>query len=260
MRLPEAIDTPIRTLVCLFALTLGLGVLCVCATLNAVLFKAPQRVLQRWYWAFGRWFVLLGGTDLRVFGSDDLATDRPYVVVSNHESNWDPPMLVAALPRLIIRFVVKKELVEIPVFGRALKATGNVSVDRAHARGDVARIRSSMAARDPEVSILFFAEGTRSRDGRLRPFKKGAFATAASDGMAILPVAIAGTRWVWTPGRIRIRRGPVVVEVGEPITTDGAGSPDRDALRRETEEAVRKLRLSAYNRLKAEGAAVPPDL
>lgn len=259
MGILRGLETVLRAAVALVLLVAGLGFLCLGA-IACALRGGTQRQIHRWYRWFGRWFMFVGATDLRVYGADQVDLEQAYVVVSNHESNWDPPSLLAALPYLTIRFVVKRQLIGIPIFGRTLSLTGNVTVDRSRSRGDVDRLRSSMQGRDGTVSILFFAEGTRSRDGRLRAFKKGAFATALGAGIPILPIAIAGTRYVWTPGSLRIRRAPVVVEIGEPITVTKQDFEQRDALRLQTQEVVSKLRANAYARLTSEGHPRPPDL
>lgn len=259
MGILRGVDTVLRTAIAVPLLAVGLGALCLCA-IGTALLGQDQRKIHRWYRYFGRWFMFIGGTELRVHGADQIDPDQAYVIVANHESNWDPPALIAGLQQLIIRFVVKRQLIGIPIFGRTLSLTGNVTVDRSRSRGDVDRLRSSMQGRDSLVSILFFAEGTRSRDGRLTDFKKGAFATALAAGIPILPVAIAGTRYVWTPGSLRVRRAPVIIEVGEPILASEQDFEQRDALRRQTQEVVAKLRASAYASLVSEGYPKPPDL
>ena len=226
MGILRGLETVLRAAVALVLLVAGLGFLCLGA-IACALRGGTQRQIHRWYRWFGRWFMFVGATDLRVYGADQVDLEQAYVVVSNHESNWDPPSLLAALPYLTIRFVVKRQLIGIPSFGRTLSLTGNVTVDRSRSRGDVDRLRSSMQGRDGTVSILFFAEGTRSRDGRLRAFKKGA---------------------------------PVVVEIGEPITVTKQDFEQRDALRLQTQEVVSKLRANADARLTSEGHPRPPDL
>jgi 1-acyl-sn-glycerol-3-phosphate acyltransferase len=113
-----------------------------------------------------------------------------------------------------------------------------------------------MEALDPDVSIFFFAEGTRSRSGQLAPFKKGAFATAILHGLPILPLGIAGTRAIWQPGDPRVHKGCAVLEIGEPIPVDGLSLDDRSRLRDQVHEVVTKLRADARRRL----AGPAPDL
>jgi 1-acyl-sn-glycerol-3-phosphate acyltransferase len=250
VRLPEAIDTPLRTAACILILPFGL----ICASVLGMvlaLVGAPQRRVHIAYTGFARLCLRVGGTDLEVKGLDRLEPDQAYVVVSNHESNWDLPCIAAGLGQLIIRYVAKKQVIQIPIFGQALRLTGNVRVVRTQTEADIERIRKGMSHRAEEVSVLFFAEGTRSRDGALHPFKKGAFATAIGFGLPILPIAISGARPIWPKGKVRVRRGSVAIEVGEPISIDGLELDDRTALRDRTFDAVAELRAEARRRLRS---------
>jgi 1-acyl-sn-glycerol-3-phosphate acyltransferase len=211
---------------------------------------------MRTHWAyatFSRAFLWVAGTRLFVRGSEHADANAAYVVVSNHESNLDPFVLVHALPQLRLRFVVKRQIMQIPIFGHALKRTGNVTVHRTPGSGDIRRIENTMSAREPEVSLIFFAEGTRDREGAFRPFKKGAFVTAIHSGLPILPVALAGTFHSFPPERFVLRRAGVAVEVGAPIPTAGLGHTDRSALLTDVHKRVGELRSAARARLRAEG-------
>jgi 1-acyl-sn-glycerol-3-phosphate acyltransferase len=216
-------------------------------------FGASARAQHRLYLAVARLALRIGGTRLEVAGRERLEAGAPYVVVSNHESAWDPLCLLAGLPELVLRFVVKRPIMRIPLLGAALRATGNVEVLRTDTRGDVARLEAHMGRREAGVSMLFFAEGTRSRDGALHPFKKGPFATALRSRLAVLPVAVAGTYRMWPKGRLGISAGAVVVEVGAPIPVGGLGESERAALREQSFAAVRELRAKARARLRARG-------
>ena len=251
-RLPESLETVLRTAVGLLLLPAAL----ICASTAVyigTLFKASSTRLHTFYLWFARACLRVSATKLEVHGLEHLEAGRAYVVVSNHESTWDPPVLIAGLPQLVLRFIVKKELMRIPIFGHALQHSGNVRVVRAQAGGDAVRIRQVMEERDPAGSILFFAEGTRARDGALHPFRKGAFVTAIAYALPILPVAHAGNYAMWPKGKLRLRRGPAVIQVGEPIPTDGCGHDDRAALRDRTHEAVAELRSHARQRVRALG-------
>jgi 1-acyl-sn-glycerol-3-phosphate acyltransferase len=193
--------------------------------------------------------VFVAGTRIVVHAAQPPSAGSAYVVVSNHRSNWDPPVLVAGLPELISRFVVKEELMKIPVFGVALRKTGNLVVVRDRGSNDARAIRDGMSGRPPEVSMLFFAEGRRYDDDGIHPFKVGAFATAIGAGLPILPVAIAGSDRVFPNGRLLLRRGPVVVAVGEAIDVADYQHEDRQRLRDETRAAVSALYERARTRL-----------
>lgn len=217
------------------------------------LFGAPRRTIDRVYTGFAGFALRVGGTPLEVEGLENLEPGRSYVVVANHESNWDPIALVAALRNLSLRFVAKKEIIAIPVFGRALLLTGNIRVERTNTQGDIHRIRQRMAERPLDRSMLFYAEGTRSRDGALHPFKKGAFVTALAYGMAVLPVGHAGCYWIWPPLKLRLRRNPVVVAIGKPIPIETLQLGDKDKLRDETHAVVTALRQRARRRVRELG-------
>ena len=103
------------------------------------------------------------------------------------------------------------------------------------------RLQEGMSERDPDVSILFFAEGNRARDGSYRAFKMGAFATALDVKLPILPIAVAGTFAIWPAGTFWLHPRPVVLEIGAPIPVEGyAGSGDRTRLRDETHARHRR--------------------
>jgi len=228
-------------------------VLAALSAIGLVALKAPPSWIDRVYTAFTRLCLQVAGTRVEVHGLEHIVPGQAYVVVPNHESDWDPVVLMAALPQLRLRAVLKEQIARLAVVGRALLMTGNVRVERTDTVSDVRRIREGMAARRPDVSMLFYAEGTRSRDGALHSFKKGAFATALGYGLPVLPVGTAGTRRIWKPNTIRIRSGPVVVMIGAPIPVAGLGPEARDALRDRTHEAVQALRSEARRRLRALG-------
>ena len=103
------------------------------------------------------------------------------------------------------------------------------------------------------MSILFFAEGNRARDGSYRAFKMGAFATALDFKLPVLPIAVAGTFRIWPPGRPWLVPAPVVLEIGAPIPVEGMGAGDRTRLRDETHRVIAELRGRARARLRAQG-------
>ena len=252
MRAESAIETGLRTAVALVVVPLAV-VFYSTAVVAFALAGASTATQHRFFVSFGRLCLRVGGTQLQVHGIENVEQGQPCVVVANHASDWDPPCILAALPRVFIRFVVKQELMRIPIFGHALRLSGNVRVVRTQTAADVERIRAAMGRRAPDVSMLFFAEGTRSSDGSLQPFKIGAFATALACGLPILPVAHAGTYAIFPKGQLRLRRGVVVVEVGEPIPTEGLSFEDRAALRDRTRAAVEALRARARRRLREQG-------
>jgi 1-acyl-sn-glycerol-3-phosphate acyltransferase len=247
----ERVGRGLRGVTAIVLLPLGMMFWSALALAHALLGASP-RAAHRYYRGFGRTCLAIGGTSVECHGLDHIAPGEAYLVVSNHESNWDPPTILAWLP-LVVRFVLKTQLLKVPIFGQALRRTGNIAVERTRTGADVKRLQTGMSVRDPDVSILFFAEGNRTRDGSYGAFKMGAFATALDFKLPILPIAVAGTYRVWRPGTFWVRSAPVVLEIGEPISVEGLGSEERARLRDRTHAAVGELRARARARLRARG-------
>jgi len=173
----------------------------------------------RW---FGRRVIDLLAIDLSVEGQDRVPSGRAYIYMSNHQSHLDIPVLYATLPSPTIRMLGKKELFEIPVWGRGLRAAEFIEVDRSnHARAVQSIERAATLVRDG-VSIYLAPEGTRSKDGRLGALKKGGFHLAIETGAPIVPVAITGTNAILPPGGSSMKRHQRVhVVIGAPIAVDG---------------------------------------
>jgi 1-acyl-sn-glycerol-3-phosphate acyltransferase len=189
-------------------------------------------------WAAG--LLAASGVRLTVFGTAGLAPGASYVYLANHQSLFDIPALLRAIPGRF-RFVAKQSLFRIPVFGWALAAAGFVSVDR----GDRTAARQSFAAaeqwlRDGE-SILVFPEGTRSTTGTLLPFKRGGFLLALRTGLPIVPVGIRGTLAVQPRGRRSIQPGVVEVRFGVPIDAAEYGVRRKRELIREVRTRLAEL-------------------
>jgi 1-acyl-sn-glycerol-3-phosphate acyltransferase len=249
----ERLETALRTVLGCVVLPVGILIGSTLALVLALLGIPPSRV-HLIYLACARLCLWVGGTRLEVQDAHHMDGSRAFVVVPNHESNWDGPCVTAGLSRLTLRFVAKSQLMRIPVFGHAMRLTGNVAVVRTDTERDVRELGTAMSQWVPGVSVVFFAEGTRSSDGALYPFKMGAFATALGKGLPILPVGIAGTYTIWPKGAFRLRRGLVVIKVGRPILTDGLSYEDHAALRDCTFESVSRLRADARARLRANGS------
>ncbi len=174
----------------------------------------------------------------QVEGRDHFDPQGAYIIVSNHISNLDPMLHFVAVP-LPVRFLAKKELFEIPVFGPALRAIGIVRTDRQAGPGGHSTINRQVdQAIAAGRSLVIYAEGTRSRDGRLQKFKKGAFFLAIRAGVPVVPCVIHGTREAWQPGDWRLRGGHARVRFFEPIPTSELHAGDAARLRHQVQEIV----------------------
>jgi 1-acyl-sn-glycerol-3-phosphate acyltransferase len=126
--------------------------------------------------------------------------------MANHVSNADPPLLIPALPRRT-SVLVKKELFRVPLLGRAMRMARLVAIDRANKEAAIASVRRASDVIESGLDMTVFPEGTRSRDGRLLPFKKGPFYMASETGVPIVPVTILGTFEILPKGRFSIHPG-----------------------------------------------------
>lgn len=169
------------------------------------------------------------GVKVAVRGLDRIDAGRPYVFMSNHVSHVDSPALAIAIPHPL-HWVFKKELAKIPVFGWVLLACGQVMVDRADPGKSKAALDKALAGLAGNNSVMIYPEGTRSRDGELRPLKKGGFWMALQSGLPIVPVRVSGTRDIVAAGTLRVRPGNVLVELFPPVPTAGKTPADIPAM------------------------------
>ena len=182
---------------------------------------ARASIDERTRW-FGRRVVELLDVDLHATGAERVPLGRAYVYLSNHQSHLDIPMLYATLPSPTIRMLAKKELFQIPLWGRGIRAAEFIEVDRGNHARALASIRRAQELLEDGVSIWAAPEGTRSRDGRIGPLKKGAFHLALNTGAPIVPVAIRGTIDILPRGTKAMQRGRRVdVTIGAPIPSAG---------------------------------------
>ncbi len=173
-----------------------------------------------------------------------------FVLVLNHQSNFDVMVLFRHVHRHM-RFVAKAQLRKLPVFGFAAEKAGNIFVDRDGGGGDKSKLHEAAKKVREQVSVCFFAEGTRSDDGQLRPFKKGAAIMALEAQVPLVPAAIAGTHRILEKGSAIIHARPAALVVGTPIVTAGLSLDARDELTQRAHDEVRGL-LGEANQLVAE--------
>jgi 1-acyl-sn-glycerol-3-phosphate acyltransferase len=168
--------------------------------------------------------------ELSVEGLENAPPGEAFVVMSNHQSLYDIPVLFQALKRRV-RMVAKRELFRIPLFAHAMRIAGFVEVDRANRERAIASLRAAEAALHGGTSIWIAPEGTRSETGRLGAFKKGGFHMALATGTRILPISIIGTRDTLLARGWRVRDGARAhVIIGQPIDPKAFGNERRDEL------------------------------
>ena len=197
--------------------------------------QALHKVVVRW----AGQLLAVSGVRVQVLGHA-VQSGGPFVIVSNHQSLTDTPILLSYLG-LDFRFIAKRSLFRVPFIGQHLTRGGHIPVEREDARGALESLATAeRVLREQNVSILVFAEGTRST-GQLQEFKTGAAHLAIQAGVPVLPVALAGTAALLPKGSFTIHSGQVTLSIGQPISTTGLTKRDREALTARVRDAVAAL-------------------
>ena len=190
--------------------------------------------MSKW-WAY--LMLAVSFVRVRVTGREKIRKDTSYVIIANHQSQYDILALVTGL-KIQFRWVIKQEILKVPLFGYALYASRNIFIDRRDTDKAKESIRKGLHRLPPGTSIMFFAEGTRSPDGTLRPFKKGGFMVALERGIPILPVTVNGSRKVLPKGAFAFTPGTIDVVISDPIPSSSYSRETMDELMAKTWQAV----------------------
>jgi 1-acyl-sn-glycerol-3-phosphate acyltransferase len=200
--------------------------------------SVPALWMARKVWAP---VILAGGlARLRVSGLENLSRVRTALIVSNHRSYSDIPILYRVLP-VGLNFAAKKEVERMPLIGTFGRAVGMIFLDRSTHQRAAKGILDLKASLECGEWTAVFPEGTRSTDGTLGRFASGSFAAAIAAGVDVLPVAILGSDRMLHRGGFRVRPSRIQVLIGKPIHTTGLASGDRFELAAKTNAAVSAL-------------------
>lgn len=230
---------PVRTV-----LTLATGFIATLIAAPTVIiiarFRPTSRIVDRIARVWSRLWLAAAGSTIDVEGQELVDRSRSHIVVANHLSVLDIMACFVAVP-LPIRFLAKKELFSVPILASAMRAIGIVEVDR----GARSAIHEQVNQQARQLvasgrSVIIYPEGTRSRNGELRPFKKGAFTMAIAGGIPVLPVTIAGTFEAWPAGKLWIRGGPIKVGIDAPVETVGLTREDTSRLTEQVYQTIEK--------------------
>jgi len=190
-------------------------------------FVAPRAAFHFgtvWSWLLCR----VNFTRVRMEGRENAAPGQSYVIMSNHQSHFDILAFYGHWGRQF-RWVIKKELRNIPGLGWYCSAGGHIFIDRSDREKAIESMRAARPRLQGGVSVMIFPEGTRSRDGRMREFKKGGFMMARDLELPILPVSISGSRHVLPGKTLWLLPGTIRIRIHPPIDPAAYGE-DRDRL------------------------------
>ena len=209
--------------------------------------RASSKIMRWW----GRAFIRIGGWKIRVEGLGHLPASGA-ILAANHQSLVDIPLCISAIPREV-RFLAKRELARIPLFGGAMAKAGNLFIDREDPRDAVHLVREATERMGRGQMVVIFPEGTRSRDGSLGEFRPGAFYLARKTGAPLLPVLIDGGWKALPRGSLIFMPAHLVVKVLPAVTAgEGAGGLDRMA----EETRMRILSARGEEDARCRGAAL----
>ncbi|HFQ80420.1 MAG TPA: 1-acyl-sn-glycerol-3-phosphate acyltransferase [Desulfobacterales bacterium] len=215
-------------------------VACIIAIIATIIFRvscARVQFLPR-YWA--RIISRLAGMRVTLRGGENLTAGQPHILAANHQSQFDIFALQGYL-NIDFRWLAKKELFEIPVFGLGMRQAGYIPIDRSRGREAIKSLYAAAERIAAGASVIIFPEGTRSPNGKLQEFKTGGMVLAIKSGVPIVPVAICGTHDILPKGKLLARPGRVTINVGRPIATSNFKVSDKQELARRLHDEVAAL-------------------
>ena len=239
----------------LIVMTVVLGITAIVAALLGFRQK-PGNFLERIPRLFARSALWAGRVTVRVNNPEQIGHDEARVYASNHVSWFDVFALAAVLPRY--RFVAKKELQRIPLFGRAAGIVAAIYIDRRNRKAAFDAYADAARQVKEGFSVAVYPEGTRGRSYALRPFKKGPFVLAIAAQVPIVPVIVHGTREIQPKGAVRVRPGAIELTLLEPVPTVGLTYDDRERLMQTVWERMAAELERRYGVL-SDGAAIDTE-
>jgi 1-acyl-sn-glycerol-3-phosphate acyltransferase len=204
-------------------------------------------------WA--KMLLFLCNTRVRVIGEENLLHGKPQIFMANHQSDFDILIALAHIP-VQFRWIAKKELFAIPVFGAAMRSAGYIEIDRSNHEKSMQSIDEAVFRIRRGKSIMTFPEGTRSRDGEIKAFKQGTFHLAIKSGVPIVPISIIGSGRIMPKRSLRIKAGLIQMVIGKPLEVTNFDIEKRHDLM----EKVRNEIIKNYNEWQDAGRLDIKDL
>lgn len=195
-------------------------VLCLCALVLSFFDRDGRKIHFHLAVPWARGILRASGIRVNATGREHVDRGTPRIYMTNHQSYFDIFALLACLP-VDFKFILKQELMSIPLLGPAMRRAGYIGIERGDPRKAVKSMNDAAERIRSGASVLIFPEGTRSPDGKLQPFKKGGFNLALKSGCDIVPVTIVGSRRIVPKGSLRVTRGSFDLAIDAPIPVTG---------------------------------------
>jgi 1-acyl-sn-glycerol-3-phosphate acyltransferase len=199
--------------------------------------------------------LLISNTKVAVIGTENVLHGKPQIFMANHQSDFDILIVLGHIPGQF-RWIAKNELFNIPIFGAAMKTAGYIEIDRNnHEKAMQSMDEAALRIREGK-SVMTFPEGTRSRDGEIKPFKQGTFYLAIKSGVPIIPISIIGSGQIMPKRSLKITPGKVKLVIGKAIEVNDYSVENRYELINN----VRNTIIKNYDYWKESGTANIKDL
>jgi len=230
----------LRAISVLFFAPLATLLISVATIVKTMVLRRPAASVQVYATWWARSICAASGVSVQVEGTETLQTGHPYIFAANHQSQFDIFALQGFLG-IDFRWLAKKELFRVPIWGAAMRRAGYIPIDRSHGRQAIKSLEKAAQKIAKGTSVIIFPEGTRSKDGKLQKFKSGAMLLAIKSGVPLVPVAITGTYDILPKGHLLVHSGQVRIKVGQPIDTTKYRSNNKNELALLLQEAVADL-------------------
>lgn len=233
--------------------------LCLTAVASALVvvrsfFSNAERVNRKIARLWAKTLLKITGIRVTIIGRENFVTGKPQIFMANHQSDFDILIFLAAIPADFL-WTAKKELFSIPVFGRAMKKAGYIAINRHDHKKAMENLAEAAEKIRGGLSVASFPEGTRSRDGRMLPFKTGMFYLAIQTGAPIVPIAIIGSGKIMSKKSLKVNKGEIVMVIDKPVDVSGYGVETRHVLM----ERVSNIISANHDRHQMDTAAAAPD-
>lgn len=204
------------------------GWISACAVVFSLISPGENKI-HRLARLWAKMLLILSNTRVKVVGAENVLIGKPQIFMANHQSDFDILIVLGFIPGQF-RWIAKKELFKIPVFRTAMRNAGYIEIDRQ--QHEKAMKSLDVAARKIREgkSVMTFPEGTRSKDGKMKPFKQGMFHLAIQAGVPIVPISIVGAGSIMSKRSLRIHPGKVTMIIDKPIDISGYTAENRSAL------------------------------
>ena len=205
-------------------------------------FPAADNKIHKVATLWAKLLLMICNTKVDVIGKENILFGKPQIFMANHQSDFDILISLAHIP-VQFRWIAKKELFAIPVFGAAMRSAGYIEIDRSNREKAMQSIDEAALRIRSGKSVMTFPECTRSREGEIKAFKQGAFHLAVKSGVPIIPISIIGSGRIMPKRSLRIKPGQLKMVIGKPIDVQDVTIENRHALI----EKVRNEIIKNYN-------------